>query len=550
MPVLLTNSDNYKSLSRESRLFAQKTARSIVTVQQGVNNLADIVVLLEVLGYNNDLVTKNGFANIAELAKYIYDFIDLYYNEQQDRDSMSMMATPIPTAKQRFAEGLGMIFPWLGSLVLLFLTGVSLWMALTLPKEFTTAFVGGVFLGLLITEGSMQIFQKLFVFYYNQTNIGEVKRVLRRSYLTISAMLLVASLVLLVAAKLADLPYNLVGIAVVSMITVSLHRASYMIIYALKKLKPLIFGYAAAFASIAAVYFLAESVMPDVTVRYFVSLGVAFSVLTAFAAFHHYKIMTKISTSIVGDLPHFYNPASVSDKTLKSRFHIQLWEMLPHFLFGTLNFSALFADRVLSWIYNPAIHGSGKQLLEFNSMYHAGADLALLVILSASMLQYVLISPIHIRLNNMVLVLKISESNKIDDFLMRQYRQLFALSLILSAVTAILLVSLAPQIAAYLGGTEKTVMILRSASLANVFVSLHAANQVFILFLNKIKPLAYLSIAAVSITVAGGAFLGKFGYENIVVAYLASAIFSFAASTVYARKIMRNASGTYFAKYV
>ncbi|MFI5407060.1 MAG: hypothetical protein ACHQ1D_11180, partial [Nitrososphaerales archaeon] len=145
--MLLTNSDNYKNLSRESRLFAQKTARSIVVIQQGVNNLADIVVLLEVLGYNNDIVTKNGFQNITELAKYIYDFIDLYYNEQQDKESIKSLVTPIPTTKQRLAEGLGMIFPWLGSLVLLFLTGVSLWMALSLPKELTTAFVGGVFLG-------------------------------------------------------------------------------------------------------------------------------------------------------------------------------------------------------------------------------------------------------------------------------------------------------------------------------------------------------------------------------------------------------------------
>jgi hypothetical protein len=224
--------------------------------------------------------------------------------------------------------------------------------------------------------------------------------------------------------------------------------------------------------------------------------------------------------------------------------------MLPHFLFGTLYFSTLFADRVISWIYNPTIYNSGKQLLEFNSMYHAGADLALLVILSSSMLQYVLISPIHIRLNNMVIDLKISESDKIDHFLKKQYRQLILLSLMFSAITAILLVSFAPQIAAYLGGTEKTVMVLRLASFGNIFISLHAANQVFIVFLNKIKPLVYLSITTVAITVIGGMFLGKFGYENIVIAYLASAIFSFVVSTIYVRKIMRHASSVYFSKYV
>ncbi|TBR11045.1 MAG: hypothetical protein EPO62_02485 [Candidatus Nitrosotenuis sp.] len=523
-----------------------------MTIQQGVNNLADIVVLLEVLGYNNELVTKNGFQSLPDLAKYVYDFIDLYYNAEQDKKSMELLATPIPTPTQRLAEGLGMIFPWLGSLVLLFLTGVSLWMALSLPKELTTAFVGGVFLGLLITEGSMQIFQKLFTFYYNQTNIGEVKRILKRSYLTVSVLLLVASLGLLVAAKLADLPYQLVGVAIISMVTVSLHRASYMIIYSLKKIKHLIVGYASAFVSIGTVYFLAEGAIPDNTVRYFASLGVAFSVLTVFAVFHHRKILEKKSVSIIaGNVPHFYNPVSTSDKTLRSRFHVQIWEMLPHSVFGTLYFSTLFTDRLLSWIYHPDIvSGTSDRLFEFNSMYHTGADLALLVILSASMLQYVLMSPIYIRLNNMIIDLKISESDKIDRFLQKQYAQLVILSLVLSATTATVLFVFAPQIAVHLGGTEKTVMVLRLASIGNVFISMHAANLMFIAFLNKIKPLVYMSIVAVSIIAVGGAILGKSGYENITIAYLASAVFSFTVSTVCVRKIIRNASSTYFAKYV
>jgi hypothetical protein len=548
--VLLTNFDNYKNLSRESRLFAQKTARSIVEIQQGVNNLADIVVLLEVLGYNNDIITKNGFQNIIELSKYIYDFIDLYYDEQQDKESIQLLTTTIPSTKQRFAEGLGMIFPWLGSLVLLFLTGISLWMALSLPKELTTAFVGGVFLGLLITEGMMQIFQKLFVFYYNQTNIGEVKRVLKRSYLMVSIILLTVSCILLIISELANISYQLVGIAIMSMITVSLHRTSYMIIYALKKIKHLIIGYTAAFVSIWTIYFLTENAIPDVSTRYFISLGVAFSVLTIFAVFHHHNITANASVSMTGDLPHFYNPVAVSDKTLKSRFHIQIWEMMPHFLFGILYFSALFVDRLLSWIYNPAIYGSGKQLLEFNSLYHTGADLALLVILSSSILQYVMISPMHIRLSNMIVNLKISESYKIEYFLRKQYVQLITWSLIVSGITSMLLVFYAPQIIPYLGGTEETLMILRIASFGNIFISLYAANLMFIVFLNKIKQLVYLASIAVCITILGGIFLGKFGYENIVIAYLISGIFSFIASSLYIKKIMHNSSSIYFAKYV
>jgi O-antigen/teichoic acid export membrane protein len=150
----------------------------------------------------------------------------------------------------------------------------------------------------------------------------------------------------------------------------------------------------------------------------------------------------------------------------------------------------------------------------------------------------------------MMVEIKVSESHKIEHFLKKQYIQLIILSSIVSGITTMLLISFAPQIITYLDGTEKTVMILRLASFGNIFIALHSANLMFIVFLNKIKPLVYLSSVSVSITVIGGVFLGKFGYENIIIAYLISAIFSFIVSSIYVRKIMRYASSTYFAKYV
>jgi len=208
--MLISNSD-YKTLTRESRLFVQKTARSIVQIQQGVNNLADIIVFLEVLGYNKESVEKYGFKNLYELATHVYDFIDSYYDKEQDKQSLQMRLTPIPTQRQRLAEGLGMIFPWLGSLLLLFLTGVSLWMALSLPKEITTLFVGGVFLGLLIMEGPLQAFHRLFTFHYEQGNLGEVKRILKRCYLTVLIILFVVTLAVIVVATLLNFPYYFSG---------------------------------------------------------------------------------------------------------------------------------------------------------------------------------------------------------------------------------------------------------------------------------------------------------------------------------------------------
>ena len=46
--------------SSEARFFAQKVARSIIEIESNVNNIADVVVLLDVLGYSNEQVMKYG----------------------------------------------------------------------------------------------------------------------------------------------------------------------------------------------------------------------------------------------------------------------------------------------------------------------------------------------------------------------------------------------------------------------------------------------------------------------------------------------------------
>jgi hypothetical protein len=112
------------------------------------------------------------------------------------------------------------------------------------------------------------------------------------------------------------------------------------------------------------------------------------------------------------------------------------------------------------------------------------------------------------------------------------------------------MVFFAPQISAYLGGTEKTVMLLQLASISNVFISLFIANNMFLSLLNKTKQLVCLVSISAAIVIVGGLILGKSGFENIVVAYLISAMFSFIVSTVYVNKSMKNAGNIFFSRYV
>ncbi|HEX2014783.1 MAG TPA: hypothetical protein VLA68_06115, partial [Nitrososphaera sp.] len=532
------------------RLFAAKTARSISEIQQSVNNMADVMVFLEVLGYDERTAKKNGYAGMQELAEHIYEFVDVYDGNKGPGISVE----PVPSRGERLAESLSMIFPWMGSLILLFVTGVSLWMAWGLPTDITTMFLAGVFLGLFLTEGLLQNFHRLFSFYYSQTNIGEVKRSITRTYVLAGTILCSAVAGIFGLGALTGIPFELAAIASTSMVTISLHRLSYVILYALKKVLHITVSYIGAFAVLLAVFFLLPGFIPDVTVRYFVGLGTAFAVLSSFAMYHHYKIIGQSSTAIVAQgAPHFYSPLTVNDNTIASRFGVQLWECMPFFLYGTFYFVILFADRIISWFFNPAATTTANAVilpLSFNSVYHIGADLALLIVLPAAIIQYVIASPIYLLVRNRAVNLKVFESGKIDLFLRYSYRRLLLATVVVSISGAISLNLAAPVLIRELGGTAASLWILNYASAGAVFLSVYAANAVFLIFLNRVKALSLTSLASALVVTAGGFVLATQGFENIVLAYLAGTILAATGTSVILAGTLKNAGSRLFARYI
>ena len=540
-----------RELTSEARFFAKKVARSIIEIESNVNNTADVVVLLEVLGYSKDLVMKYGFNDFYDLANYIYDFIDVYEDREKSKeDFIKSFTVPIPGLTQRVVEGIGLIFPWLGSLVLLFLTGISLWMAWGLPLHISTALVIGVFLGLVISEGLSQVFGRLFTFYHQQTNIGEMKRVLKRSYLLLSVILVSTVGCLYSYAFFSHIPFELVSISTIATVTISLHRTSYVVIFSLKKLTHLILSYSAAFAALLSIYFMSSSLIHDSIVRYFVALGAAFVILSIFAVYHNLKIISTSSSKVSSETPHFYKPQAKTDKTIKSNFSVQMWENLPTFLFGTFYFVMMFSDRIISWSFNHLKVNGIILPLGFNSVYHIGADLALSVMLPASIIQYVMAGPIFKQINNLIVIHKVTEMEKIHQFIQKTYKRIITVSILTSVITAAIINFSVTQIPAYQGAAQDSIQVLHIASVGNVFLSIFSVNSVFVLLLNRVKPLVIMAIISAMVVSLGGIILGKFGLEYITLSYLASAALAATCSTIYIRKISKKIPSIFFAKYL
>ena len=86
-------------ISLQSRVFAEKAARSVSELQYGINSVADVVVFLEILGYDDRVASQNGFENLMHLAKYVYPFLD-HYENPKDVPQWSYMEDPSTGRRQ------------------------------------------------------------------------------------------------------------------------------------------------------------------------------------------------------------------------------------------------------------------------------------------------------------------------------------------------------------------------------------------------------------------------------------------------------------------
>jgi hypothetical protein len=480
--------------------------------------------------------------------------VDYYSNRESWRKEHEEALTfEIPSMGRRVLRGFSLSFPWIGSLVVLFMFGVSLWLVWGLPGSTTTALITGVFLGLLASEGPLQVFQRLFMFYSEQGDIPEMRRVLKRSYLFAAAVGAGVAVLVLWVAVFAGIPMDLAELTAVAAVVMLVHRTSYIVVYSLKKFAQLAASYALGLTVLVSIFFLFDDLIPHTFPRYTTSLGAAIIVLTMVPVYYTYKVFTANSFASLEDPKrNRLNPIVANSKTIASRFRIQFWENLPYFLFGTLFFAMLFGDRVLSWLFNPDHVVNGITLpWVFNPVYHVGADLALIIIFPAGVVQYVFMSTISEQISNMLIRMRIAESQVVVTFLRNRYGLLLLVSLLTSGVTAFVLLQLAPWLMAQVGGGPVSLNILETAAVSNVFISIFMANAFYLSFMNKGTALAAMTLVGVLILGGGGLLLGSyFGFRFIVGAYLMAAMAATTLSMLKVASVLRNPGSQFFAKYL
>ena len=540
-------------LSRKSTVFLEKTARSIVEIQPSLDSVPEIVVFLEVLGYNNKTANENGFSDLYQVAGRLHDILDRYVDGNRARLMQERsMAVPIPSVGRRFAQGLGLTFPWMGSLAVLYFFGVSLWLVWGLPLSIVTSLIVGVFFGLMLSEGPMQLFQRLVVFYYNQYNLSEVRRALKRSYYLSAALAAGILGSVYLVSILAHIPMQLAILTMIAGSTIFAHRASYIVVYALRKFTQIVISYAAALFSLVATFLFTYNIIPLTLNRYLFSLGIAIIVLSVVPVYYTYRVFTGKSAYTLHDSKsNPLNTIVVNSKTIMSNFSVQLWEGLPYYLFGMLFFAMLFGDRILSWVYNPIRSANGILLpMIFDPVYHLGADVALLVIFPAAVIQYAIMTPLAEQLWNLTTLTSISDAGKVDQFVRHRYQVLLLSSVLAAAAVACGLLVFGPAIESFLGGSLISLFVLRVAAVANVMITIFMANSLLLIFLNKIRALVGVALVGVATLGVGGLILARFGLEEIVLVYLFSAVETMALSTILIAIVLEKPASRFFSRYM
>jgi len=551
MPAQLSGGPIAEDFSRARKMFLHKTAKSVTEIQSNVNNLADVLVFLEVLGYDANKAKAYGFSDLLDLARHVFEIIDYYNPEARGGELAAPLISNIPGLRRRLLGGLLLMTPWLMMVSTIFVFGVSLWLDWHLPVADMTSMALGIMLGMLVGEGPIWVFNRLFIFYHSQENVSETRRVMKRSYAMLAVMLSFGATALYVMGWLFGVPVWLVTIATMGMVTVSFHRLSFVPVYALKKVRLATLSYVAALTLLILVYFFSVDLLPNPTTRYLVSLGAAFVVLSVPAVYcNRLAISERLEAKSTADWPPFYRPSYANSNTLPSRFIVQLWENLPYFLYGSFYFAMLFGDRIISWLYNPVHTVGGVTMpLVFNAIYHMGADIGLFVVVPVGFIQYVMGAHIFGQLKNISLQYTSTEENAVDDFIRARFKKMLLVALATSLSIAVSLEIAAPSLIASINGTATSTSILQTAVLGNILLVLFISNSFFIMLLNRAKQLTLIALVSASIVTFGGLALGSLGYQYIVLAYVASCASGAFLSTRYVRSLLRRPARIFYARF-
>jgi len=517
-----------------------KLARSVLEASPTAKDEVECAVILESLGFGEEFSKRNGYLNTFDMAREVYE-ASLYLKAS----SMHLKeGLTVRTAKAGFKEVFvgGLIYntTWLVFLFFILAFGVAPFAARLLPLEVATMLSLSVIISFVVTGGLQQFAAWKVIFYTLHRNYPLAKYVFK-STMVLGFFLLAVSGVVVSALTLwfQILPVNLALELILSTLLIGAFRLWMIPILALRCYKGMLVVVAAMVVALSIGYgFFSFSYQQ---IRVVQTITVLTGVATAFLVSRRLMDFSRF-ISEVEDVPPFYSRPVPPTKVKPPRLSVMMFRGWDNLVYGSFYFVFLFADRILA-----ALAGGN---LQYNAQYHMGADLALLLIIVASLVRFSRIHPFTRLAEMESRRLHLHSSGKMSRFLSAYYTRMMLLTGAITAVAASILLVFSPQIIALVGGSAHSVDVFRIAVLANIFFSLFATNAVYTMTMRRLGvPSLILVIGTILHLGLSSILLAGLSTIGIAYSYLASSVALFVLSTVYVIRLNKKGAHVLYSAF-
>jgi len=491
----------------------------------------EVAILLESLGYSDDIVAELWYPDLFALARDVTALIDRYVSDEERTEQRDL--SWFVAACRDYAIGSLYSGPWIIAVIGLAVFGASLWSSLSTPLYLATAIALGVYVAQLVSGFYSQAIARRLTFYFLQDNTGLMRWTFERFIMLALGTTLVAALVLWLALRAAYGNPD-AWLAASFCAGSALFQLSLVPLYTLRR-----FAWIIAIATVATLVTGVTFVLlfhRHVDVPWEpATLAVEIGAIGALVLFATYRWLTRAAASAKSD---FVPPSlrSIVSSTL------------PYATFGLLYFGSILCDRLFA-----GIAAAGGRGYAYSAVYELGADVALLAVLPVTGVVNVILEALPKRiLAGANAGIDLAETMQAGMF---RFYGLGVLAILLSTLAAIALgeivgaqVVASPHLG---GGNPDSLLVLRYGVVGYALIMLGLLNAQLLFFLSRpLWPLLGSAIAcAASIAWCSVALILHAQPGAMVGGLVCGAVAFVIVTTIAAALAMRSFTYTYYAAY-
>jgi hypothetical protein len=507
-----------------------------------------VCAALEAMGVREvDVPTDYGFENLEVLAKSLYH--QLVEMPIEDSKSKSQLESELLADKafyissyasvrytlflKDFSNGMLHLLPIAFQVIAIILLGFSLWTYVGFNDLQATAVVLGLILGLTTTGGSIQAMGKQVSYYWYQEDMAMCEKMVKRGVFYGILFLIGSTFVVSFLLTIGNL-YPFLFSALMSLYAVAIGTLLLVLapLYTFKK--RWVISVAILLGTVVAVCLLLFS---NVSIYMVHMVGIGTSLLLAGIYLLYFFRRKRRQSS--------YKTFGIPKKM------VGVLRNSNYFLYGTLFYVYLFADRIIAW--SSTAQRDIPFVLYYDKDYEIGMDLALLVFfLMAGILEY----SVATFSRNMERKQRILHHNDVQRFqteMLASYKRHRALLLLNALVGAALLYYLVTKPWGYQAGFDDTLAplsltVAAIGCVAYIFLTIGIWNVLLLNTLNQSAASIRFLLVALLVNVSIGFLASRIvSFQFSVLGLLAGSIIFMVLTQRYMQTFFKNLEYHYYA---